>query len=68
MVDTIEKTIMTAGRMNLIKNSDLVSSAMGYWPSFHDAEVLQFEASGRSVTLKIHPSRSLQRLTRLGSS
>ncbi len=40
--------------MTVIKNANLVSSAMGYWPSFHDAEIIDFETVGETVTVKIH--------------
>lgn len=40
--------------MDAIANADLVSRAMGYWPSFHDAEVIGFQRHQETLTIRIH--------------
>ena len=39
---------------SLVENADRLILAMGYWPSFHDANVMSVERSDRTVRLSIH--------------
>src|ERR1700754_933885 len=39
---------------DLVRAGDLLVKAMGYWPSFHDAEVLKVTRTSDSCTVIIH--------------
>lgn len=39
---------------SLVQNADRLIDAMGYWPSFHDANVMAVEHGDNSLSLRIH--------------
>lgn len=50
----------------LVDQSSLVVSAMGRWPSFHDARVLSVERLGNSCLVKIHVFEMTQEVDERG--
>jgi hypothetical protein len=39
---------------HLVEGSELLVAVMGYWPAFHDANVLRVERSGDTLTVVVH--------------
>ena len=51
---------------SFVSNAERLSQAMGYWPSFHDANVLTVERSGDTLHLCIHVFVMTDRVDRDG--